>query len=31
MGEALEDWRLEVEEGATVQPAPLFFPGAVGP
>ena len=31
MGEALEDWRLEVEEGATVQPAPPFLPGAVGP
>ena len=31
MGDALETWRLEVEAGATVQPAPLFSPGAVGP
>ena len=31
MREALDDWRLEVEEGATVQPAPLFAPGAAGP
>ena len=31
MGEALDDWRFEVEEGATVQPAPPFAPGAVGP
>ena len=31
MREALEDWRVAVEEGATVQPAPLFSPGAVGP
>ena len=31
MGDALDDWRFEVEEGATVQPAPLFAPEAVGP
>ena len=31
MREALDDWRIEVEDGATVQPAPLFSPGAVGP
>ena len=31
MGDALETWRLAVEAGATVQPAPLFSPGAVGP
>lgn len=31
MGEALDNWRYAVEEGATVQPAPLFSPGAVGP
>ncbi len=31
MGDALDNWRFEVEEGATVQPAPLFAPGAVGP
>ena len=31
MREALEDWRLEVEEDATVQPAPPFLPGAAAP
>ena len=31
MGDALDNWRFDVEEGATVQPAPLFAPGAVGP
>ena len=31
MSAALGSWRLAVEEGATVQPAPLFSPGAVGP
>ena len=31
MRETLDDWRHAVEEGATVQPAPLFSPGAVGP
>ena len=31
MGDALDNWRFEVEEGATVQPAPLFAPEAVGP
>ena len=31
MGAALDNWRFEVEEDATVQPAPLFAPGAMGP
>ena len=31
MSAALDEWRREVEQGATVQPAPLFSPGAVGP
>ena len=31
MRAALDDWRDAVEEGATVQPAPLFLPGTVGP
>ena len=31
MSAELDEWRREVEQGATVQPAPLFSPGAVGP
>ncbi len=31
MGAALDEWRHAVEQDATVQPAPVFSPGAVGP